>query len=308
MSFIIPDRVRETTSTTGTTSPLVLLGAWPQFQSFAAGVGNGNNCEYTLLSGDGAGWENGLGTVTSGAPNTLSRDTVLSSSNSNALISLTGTSTVFGGRSAASYRATMGVPIVPPPVAASWTKKGFTGTAALIDCPIGPVLTETFLTTDQMEIAVLASPTPPYTIDAILSLAGCSLAGNQTSANIGWTDGTKIQMMSWVTSNASNLPQRASANNWTNSTTFSAVAGSAVDVHWSPSAIYARIADNGTNVTFSMSNDGFNFVQIYTVAKASGFLGSSGYSSVGWGMEAFAGAGANNPPSAYVVLKSWWVH
>lgn len=310
MSFAIADRVRETTSTTGTTSPLTLVGAWPQFQSFVAGVGSGNNCEYTLLSANGSDWEVGLGTVTSGTPNTLSRDTVLASSNVVSgvpqLISLTGVSTVFLTRSAASYRG-MGAPVVPPPLAASWTKRGFTGTAALTDCPIGPVITETVLTTDQLELASLTAPTTPYTIDAILSLAGCSLAGNQTSLNIGWTDGTKMQTMGWVMSSASNLPLRATINNWTNSTTLNAQIIT-IDVHWTPAAIYARIRDDGTNVTFSTSNDGFNFIQIYTIAKASGFLGSSGYSNVGWGMEAFAGAGAANPPSAYAVLKSWWQH
>lgn len=94
MSFTLADRVQETTATTGT-GTLSLLGATAQMQGFVAGIGNGNACNYCLLSGNGTDWETGYGTVTSGTPNTLSRDTVLASSNSGSKISLTGTSTVF---------------------------------------------------------------------------------------------------------------------------------------------------------------------------------------------------------------------
>ena len=197
--------------------------------------------------------------------------------------------------------------LVKPPSAASWTKRFFTGTATLTDSSIGPVLVETTLSTDQLELATIAVPSTPYVIDAVLNFSGCSLAGQYTSIAIGWTDGAKIQSMQFSVSAAASTPLRTNVLNWTSSTVQSGPVV-AFDMYWSPLAIYVRLADNGTNVTFSTSNDGVNFVQLYTVAKASGFLGSSGYANVGWGLEAFAGAGTSNPPSVYACLKSWWVH
>lgn len=77
MAFVIADRVRETTTTTGT-GTMSLAGAVSGFRSFVSAIGTGNNTYYVIS--DGVNWEVGIGTVTSGAPNTLSRDTVLSNS------------------------------------------------------------------------------------------------------------------------------------------------------------------------------------------------------------------------------------
>jgi Chaperone of endosialidase len=86
MSFVIADRVRETTTTTGT-GAVTLAGAYTSFQSFASAIGNGNNTYYTIASPTTGDWEVGIGTYTSGT-NTLSRDTVLASSNSGSLVNL----------------------------------------------------------------------------------------------------------------------------------------------------------------------------------------------------------------------------
>lgn len=75
------DRVYETTTTTGT-GTLILGGAVAGYQSFEDGVGVGNTCYYCCAR-DKGDWEIGIGTVASG---TLSRDTVLASSNSDALV------------------------------------------------------------------------------------------------------------------------------------------------------------------------------------------------------------------------------
>jgi len=92
MALILKDRVQETSTTTGT-GTLTLAGAVTQFQTFSSAVGNGNTTYYTIYNAGGTQWEVGLGTVGAG---TLSRDTVLSSSNANALVSFTGTLYVFG--------------------------------------------------------------------------------------------------------------------------------------------------------------------------------------------------------------------
>jgi len=93
MAFVLAERVRETTLTTGT-GPLDLAGATLAMRTFVAGIGTGNTTRYCIVSGDGVNWEIGTGTVTDSSPDTLSRTPEISS-NSNAAISLTGESRVF---------------------------------------------------------------------------------------------------------------------------------------------------------------------------------------------------------------------
>ena len=91
MAIVLKDRVKETTTTTGT-GTITLAGAVSGFQSFAA-IGNGNETFYTIAGG--AEWEVGIGTYTSSGT-TLSRDTVLESSNSGNLVNFSaGTKDVF---------------------------------------------------------------------------------------------------------------------------------------------------------------------------------------------------------------------
>ena len=93
MAFVLKDRVQETTTTTGT-GTITLAGAVSGFQSFAA-IGNGNTTYYTIADTTGTYWEVGIGTYTSSGT-TLSRDTVLSSSNSGSLVNFpAGTKNVF---------------------------------------------------------------------------------------------------------------------------------------------------------------------------------------------------------------------
>ena len=91
MALVLADRVQETTTTTGT-GTVTLAGAATGFQSFAA-VGDGNSTYYTIAGG--AEWEVGIGTYTSSGT-TLSRTTVISSSNSGSLVTFSaGTKNVF---------------------------------------------------------------------------------------------------------------------------------------------------------------------------------------------------------------------
>lgn len=77
MPLVLADRVKETTSTSGT-GTLTLDGAVTGFQSFAV-IGNGNTTYYTISSTGSSEWEVGIGTYTASGT-TLSRDTVLASS------------------------------------------------------------------------------------------------------------------------------------------------------------------------------------------------------------------------------------
>jgi hypothetical protein len=93
MALIVKDRVQEITTTVGT-GTLTLGGAVLGFQTFAA-IGNGNTTYYAIVDTAAYDWEVGIGTYTSSGT-TLSRTTVLSSSNSGSLVDFAaGTKNVF---------------------------------------------------------------------------------------------------------------------------------------------------------------------------------------------------------------------
>ena len=84
MALVINNRVRETTSTTGT-GAVTLGGAVGGFQTFAAGIGNSNTTYYAISINSENEWEVGLGTL-NGDSSTLTRTTVLESSNSDSAV------------------------------------------------------------------------------------------------------------------------------------------------------------------------------------------------------------------------------
>lgn len=83
MALVVKDRVKETTTTTGT-GTVTLAGASAGFQSFSV-IGDGNTTYYTIVDQTNSTWEVGIGTYTASGT-TLSRDTVLESSNAGSLV------------------------------------------------------------------------------------------------------------------------------------------------------------------------------------------------------------------------------
>lgn len=93
MALVLKDRVKSNTTTTGT-GTIVLGGAALGYQSFAV-IGNANTTYYTIADSTAGDWEVGIGTYYSGNTS-LVRNTVLSSSNSSALVNFAaGTKDVF---------------------------------------------------------------------------------------------------------------------------------------------------------------------------------------------------------------------
>jgi hypothetical protein len=88
MSLILGDRIRQTSTTTGS-GTLTLDGTVTGFQPFSA-VGEGNTTYYTIALD--SQWEVGIGTYSAG---TLSRDTVLSSSTGSKIVFAAGAKDVF---------------------------------------------------------------------------------------------------------------------------------------------------------------------------------------------------------------------
>ena len=94
MALVINDRVKETTTTTGT-GAVSLGGAVTGFETFAAGIGNSNTTYYCIAHQDQSEFEVGLGTL-DGDSSDLTRTTVISSSNSDSAVDFSaGTKDVF---------------------------------------------------------------------------------------------------------------------------------------------------------------------------------------------------------------------
>lgn len=110
--MIYADRVKEETTTTGT-GTLSLSGAPGGYQTFVAGAGSGATVYYCVVGG--SEWEVGSGTVTDASPDTLSRVTVLASSNAGSLVNFSaGTKEVMLVAPATVFRHLTTSPDTPP--------------------------------------------------------------------------------------------------------------------------------------------------------------------------------------------------
>ena len=92
MALVVNDRVKETSTTTGT-GTLTLAGAVTGFETFSSAIGNTNTTYYAIVHSANSEFEVGLGTVAAG---TLARTTVITSSNSDSAVDFSaGTKNVF---------------------------------------------------------------------------------------------------------------------------------------------------------------------------------------------------------------------
>jgi len=94
MALVINDRVKESSTTTGT-GAIALGGAVSGFETFAAGIGNSNTTYYAIHNQGTSEWEVGYGTLDGTSAN-LTRTTPISSSNSDSAVDFSaGTKDVF---------------------------------------------------------------------------------------------------------------------------------------------------------------------------------------------------------------------
>ena len=88
MALVINDRVKETSTSTGT-GTFTLAGAQTGFDTFALGIGGSNTTYYAIFNQGTTEWEVGLGTLDAGGT-VLTRTTVITSSNSDSVVTFTG--------------------------------------------------------------------------------------------------------------------------------------------------------------------------------------------------------------------------
>jgi hypothetical protein len=212
MAFVLADRVQETSTTTGT-GTITLAGAVSGYQSFSA-IGDGNSTYYGIVNANGE-WENGVGTYTTSGT-TLSRSTVLSSSNSGNLVNFSaGTKNVFvnypAGRAAAYDTATpstgsfsipvgttgerptgasgmirmntsIGTPEWYNPTVSQWLK--FTGVQVVSANKANVFSTSSSSFTDITDLS--ASITPSSSTNKVLVICNIPIVGQDTVSGIGF--------------------------------------------------------------------------------------------------------------------------
>ena len=94
MALVVADRVKETTTSTGT-GAISLGGAEPNFRTFSSVLSDADTTYYAIIDDNNLAFEVGLGTYASSG-NTITRTTVLASSNSNNAVNFSaGTKDVF---------------------------------------------------------------------------------------------------------------------------------------------------------------------------------------------------------------------
>ena len=150
------------------------------------------------------------------------------------------------------------------------------GSATVTDSAVGVAIDAPSVGASSLTGRYMTAPTPPYTIRTLIGATRTST--NYASASFGWYDGTsKLHLISYTTYNGG--APFFEVIKWNSVTSYNgADLNSPINAFSQP--IWLQIADDGTNVSFAFSQDGANFLPLFTTAKASGFLGASGYNNV----------------------------
>jgi len=257
MALVLADRVKETTTTTGT-GTVTLLGASTGFQSFAV-VGDTNTTYYTIAAQTVTEWEVGIGTYTLSGT-TLSRTTVLSSSNSGSPVNFSaGTKDVF----------------VTYPSSRSIYADGTTLKAT--NSSILPVISGgTGVTTSTGTTNVVLSNSPTLVTPALGAATATSIVSSGTAASsFTVTSGSAVPLTITNVGSGNSFVVEDSAN--PDATAFLVGASGEVGIRTYAAAIPSNIAlmvngdDGNSRVVFQRSDTGTGGAQLF-MRKARGSL------------------------------------
>lgn len=145
-----------------------------------------------------------------------------------------------------------------------------------------------------------AAPTPPYTRTGLITLTGRGVDFYQ--AAIGWSDGAKFHFLVIEYNDAGGQKWALEVAQYSSVTAY--VTSDVPEEPLLSIPLWVRLVDDGTNVTFRMSQSGDtnDFIDVFTVAKASGYLGPTGYSNIVFAAQHF---GTSPTSPAIGTLMSW---
>ncbi|MBN9090213.1 MAG: hypothetical protein J0J01_25155 [Reyranella sp.] len=148
--------------------------------------------------------------------------------------------------------------------------------ATVSDSPTGLAITAPISAGTAVMARYGTAPSPPYKINVLVAATRSSTYFNHVG--IGWYNGSdKLQVIDLATySGGANYVE---VTNWNSATSFSSTPF-LTPVNAFSQPIWLQIADDGTNVSFGFSQDGANFLPVFTAAKSTGWLGTTGYSNL----------------------------
>lgn len=256
MALVLKDRVKEVTTTVGTGS-IALGGAAAGYQPFSI-IGNGNTCYYTISS-SGTEWEVGIGTYTSSG-NTLSRDTILSSSNSGSIVTLSsGQKDIY-----LVYPAEKGVWLDSSDnvVQSSFTTLSASGTATISNIALttGTISTEPSNGVDIVNKSYVDTVATGLHVHTPVRVESPDTAGNLTATYVnGGTTPT------WTTITTNNTLTTGSAHSLSLNDVI--VFGSTTNGITAGTPYYVESIPSSTSITLSLTFDG---AQITTLTNGTG--------------------------------------
>lgn len=156
----------------------------------------------------------------------------------------------------------------------SWLNQG---ASSVIDSTVGISMTaQDSGTANNISARMMPSPAPPYKITALIGATRSSTAYN--GIGIGWFDGTDRLHLFASTTISGGLP-KFEVSKWNSATSYSGGDFQTTSNGYSQ-PFWMQIADDGSAVSVGISQDGANFLQLFSTPKSTGWLGTSGYSNV----------------------------
>jgi hypothetical protein len=231
------DRVKESTTTTGN-GTITLDGAATGFQSFTTAFGNGVSVYYVIAGG--SEWEIGIGTTGAG---TLTRDTVLQSSNADAKVVFSaGTKDVF-----CSYVADRAVTTVD---AATLTNKTISGASNTLSNIGNAALTNSSVTVNGTAISLGSSGTVTA---AAGTLTGATLASGVTASSLTSVGTLSALTMGGTLALADNQITRPRFTDYAETYTTPAISSGTLTLNLENGNVF-RVSRNANITTLTISN------------------------------------------------------
>lgn len=200
----------------------------------------------------------------------LTAGTGISITNGPGSITITATGTV--GRRGLYRQVMSNTPTAASTGLVNWLNQG---SSAAADAPTGISITAPPIASGvNISARYGAAPTPPYKINALIGATRNSTGAS--AVGIGWYNGSnRLQTIDFTTTNSG--ANQIRVIQWNSPTSINVVNFSALA---NSQPIWFQLSDDGTNISFAFSQDGANFLPVFSSAKSTGWLGTTGYSNV----------------------------